>query len=1116
MGVKVKVRVGGLVDSTIWEVTSQLPTFGESSQPLLVAGQMFGGDGNAAQFDFHVEDRVGEIPRADLTKNLASHNVVTITEDATGTEYWTARGRIADKGISRGAQPWGDYRYFVVTVDDGNIDFRGLALTAAWVRPEETGRARVLAALAAFCNGSPRLTTVIASHLVAAGGEVTMPAHTYAAGTDLPEVFRDCAEVEGKEWGAVIHHAGGSHLCLLYATEDDHTIYPCTLSITDDGPDYVTSFPPIWDQGDAAIESGGDNPISHLVSRYGVEDDGFVVASNTDRIEAYDYWAVPFNDSLSETPAQAATRANAKVGSRGREHVTHQVSIQIPATKVHLVEAGMSIAMKSAASMGGHHLGTTQTRRIAQAKKERVSVGDEGYYLVHLQLDRPEKQMGEKVGAPVGPKPAPVDTPPTDPVAPTPQTSAWSTNDLQQTITDGVVSTWTPTPNNTARAGIVKSTFEGIGGGCPIGSGPWSGQEDRLAGHSFLLNSAGGTIDHGVLTYPWSYDGKGTQYGPFNVYAVPNVTQPPAFDAIDGGTLIGTFSGGSGSTPASGVETFTIPGALLAVSQRLLIIVKPAWTTSGTVCAGSGADGRTGAMPGTGQIVEATGDTASIALFADAGSEATPLIPGEVVPATEFGQAPTAGTSGDYMRGDASAGTPALGGVSTVPIDPDNPPDVGDIMVVTSAPTSTTAVAAWKPNLASSVTVADEDDRFTGDNVEAALMELAALSDSSASDWFNVTHALYGAAGDGTADDTAEIQAAVDACIAAGGGVVYFPAGTYRISSAITVTATSGVRVILRGAGKWVSIVAQQTANTSGFSFNDASDLSSVEDLGIHGPTGNTSGAALLTTKALHIANIRAVGFFRGISLGSGSYYSKISMSYVYDADETGIYLTNGSNNTDIFGTYVHTCPTGIRVVGSEKVSIVGGSVEGSTTYGIRVDSASNNSGGITLNGMYFENGSGATDIAIGTINDTVRGGVIFGNKFTNGVTRHIDIQYAEAFTIGGNDFRDTGSTVRIQDPATGIVLLPNRNDGSYTVNAGTTVIPDDIGGSPAAVDVSITDAGGHYAGSNVEAALQEIGADLAAGVVSSGHYEVVVTANPATAVTTPDGTDWVYGWISD
>lgn len=411
MAVKILVRVGGVSGSTTWDATSQAPAFGQDSDPRYQAGMQCN-NGAACQFQFTVNDDAGEIPRADLTKNLASHNQVTVSENGPGFDAWLAQGRIADKGIGRGDRDYGNARQFKVTVDDGNTDLRGLALTASWVRGAESGRARILALLAAFCNGSPRLTTVISTHLVAAGGEVTMPAKTWPAGTQLPEIIEDCARVEGKVWSVVIHHvASVSHLCFLYVDEDDHTTYASTLSITDASPNLTTSFPPIWDQGDAAIEMGGENPISGLVSKYGADDDKFVSVSQANITDAYDYWVEPYNDSISQTVGQATSRAASILRSRRFEHVTHPVTIKLRADQVHLLCAGMSIQIRSAASMGGLYLGTTQTRRIGQLKWELIGpdVGAvDGWYLAHMQLDRPEKLLAEGKGTP------PIFNPPTE------------------------------------------------------------------------------------------------------------------------------------------------------------------------------------------------------------------------------------------------------------------------------------------------------------------------------------------------------------------------------------------------------------------------------------------------------------------------------------------------------------------------------------------------------------------------------------------------------------------------------------------------------------------------------------------------------------------------------
>ncbi len=54
--------------------------------------------------------------------------------------------------------------------------------------------------------------------------------------------------------------------------------------------------------------------------------------------------------------------------------------------------------------------------------------------------------------------------------------------------------------------------------------------------------------------------------------------------------------------------------------------------------------------------------------------------------------------------------------------------------------------------------------------------------------WFDVMD--YGAVHDGTTDDTPAIQDAIDACMAAGGGTVFFPPGIYQLDGALVSTST--------------------------------------------------------------------------------------------------------------------------------------------------------------------------------------------------------------------------------------------------------------------------------------------------------------------------------------
>jgi hypothetical protein len=100
--------------------------------------------------------------------------------------------------------------------------------------------------------------------------------------------------------------------------------------------------------------------------------------------------------------------------------------------------------------------------------------------------------------------------------------------------------------------------------------------------------------------------------------------------------------------------------------------------------------------------------------------------------------------------------------------------------------------------------------------------------DSRYLNFFNVK--AYGAVGNGTTVDTAAVQATVNAALAAGGGTVYFPPGTYVMSNV-----TFGSNLVIMGAGQ---------GNTT-----------TVQDFSGNPIAGTAGGTVLLMDPAAVVAN---------------------------------------------------------------------------------------------------------------------------------------------------------------------------------------------------------------------------------------------------------------------
>lgn len=298
----------------------------------------------------------------------------------------------------------------------------------------------------------------------------------------------------------------------------------------------------------------------------------------------------------------------------------------------------------------------------------------------------------------------------------------------------------------------------------------------------------------------------------------------------------------------------------------------------------------------------------------------------------------------------AASVTYAVGSQAAISISDGSVVRLPDNQTVTIALAATTGIRRWTLRSSSGFSV----DRYASSSLSEQIPRIAPATQETwtSSVWDGlktVTSTFYlrgmdntfwtpeefGAKRDGVTSDTAAIQAAVDAAVAAGGGAVLLSAGTYLISGGPVSIASSTNGVSVRGLGD--ATILKNTSNTQ--TVQILGQDCTVENLRVQ-CTG--SGVA-------------QDGISNGpFGISSGPPRTRILNVTVEGAGRAGIFLA--PNNVDVYqhdplvqGCRVTGCQYGIWVQG-EYHRVIGCDAWANTT-GIYVPGGNNIIIGCTLTG---------------------------------------------------------------------------------------------------------------------------------------------------------------------
>lgn len=337
----------------------------------------------------------------------------------------------------------------------------------------------------------------------------------------------------------------------------------------------------------------------------------------------------------------------------------------------------------------------------------------------------------------------------------------------------------------------------------------------------------------------------------------------------------------------------------------------------------------------------------------------------------------------------------------------------------------------------------------------------------------------FGAVGDGVADDTAAIQAAINSLPLhtsivsleplgfANGGYIYFPSGRYKTTA--TIDMTRGIRI--SGASREsTQIISHHDGSVlryldAGTSVQDEiviENISIWQDDSVAASTGAGIecflGPASNQSLGVILKNIIVRKTYQGVKLGALIWssidnvlvYSCPSYGFNVEYDTDGVGSSTTSTSSTFKNCYAFLCSSGYRIKNGAYCSFVSCASDSNTDYGYIIDGGQSNSiyscgmerngvGGIYLNGtsgttinayILFATAGSPHGIVINNCSGTVLlGGVITALVASGGYGVHV-VSTNGYITIIGTVFSGNFVGSEIDSSALVLNLTPGLDSG--------------------------------------------------------------------------------------